>query len=289
MDSPSPKQSYRIGEISRLFGIGADSLRYYERLGILKPRRTENGYRAYDLSDMYKLSNIKELRRLDMPMAQIGAYLSDQTISKTHEMLEREQEIIDGQIRALRERAAAVERRKKALHDAMGYDIGTYAIEHRPLRTCIQLELRIEQDDEMDMAIQRLYREHENRLPDLGSMRIGAVLAGDEIAAGRTNVYRAVLFVLEDDMGKEANLMLPAGPYLTVRYRGAYEQNGPLAREMLGYAAQQGFTVTGDPIELYEIDNRDTAREDEFLTTLELPLARRSAAETAIETHAPAE
>lgn len=289
MDSPSLKPSYRIGEISRLFGIGADSLRYYERLGILAPRRTENGYRAYDLADMYKLSIIRDLRRLDMPMAQIGEYLSDQTIAKTKEMLEREQEIIDGQMRALRERREAIERRERALCRAARYDIGAYAIEQRPPRACIQLEMRMEHDDEMDMAIQRLYREHEGYLPDLGCMRIGAVLAGDELAAGRTNVYRAMFFVLEHDIGEEANLMLPAGPYLTVRYRGAYEQNGPLVRAMLDYARQHGYTAARDPLELYEIDNRDTAREDEFLTTLELPLKQGEAADAGPRTRDAAE
>ena len=41
------KDYYKINEIAKLYGIGVDSLRYYERLGILKPRRDTNGYRLY--------------------------------------------------------------------------------------------------------------------------------------------------------------------------------------------------------------------------------------------------
>ena len=41
------KEYYKIGEISALYNIGADSLRYYEELGILKPKRDSNGYRMY--------------------------------------------------------------------------------------------------------------------------------------------------------------------------------------------------------------------------------------------------
>ena len=33
------KDHYTIGEIGKLFHIGPDSLRYYEKLGILSPRR----------------------------------------------------------------------------------------------------------------------------------------------------------------------------------------------------------------------------------------------------------
>ena len=36
------KQYYTIGEISKIYQIGTDSLRYYEKLGILSPRRGAN-------------------------------------------------------------------------------------------------------------------------------------------------------------------------------------------------------------------------------------------------------
>ena len=65
------KDYYKINEIARLYGIGVDSLRYYEKLGILKPRRDTNGYRLYNLKDMYKLNVIRDLRRLDFSMQQI--------------------------------------------------------------------------------------------------------------------------------------------------------------------------------------------------------------------------
>lgn len=274
MDRPRPKRCYRIGEISKLFGIGQDSLRYYERLGILRPRRADNGYRVYDLTDMYKLSIIKDLRRLDMPMAQIGAYLHDQSVVKTEEMLARELELIAEQVRILGERAWAIERRARALAAAQAGEIGVYAVKRYRTRQCVRLATRMERDEEMDFAIQRLYREHEAMLPDLGSMRIGAVLSGEDIAAGRTNVYESVFFILEDT-DVRADFELPAGPYLSVRYRGPYEQNGPLTRKALAHAKEQGLTVVGDPIELYEIDNRDTSCEQEFVTALEIPLAPR--------------
>ena len=42
------KDFYKISEISRLYGVGPDSLRYYERLGLLRPRRDEdNGSRPF--------------------------------------------------------------------------------------------------------------------------------------------------------------------------------------------------------------------------------------------------
>ena len=52
------KDYYKINEIARLYGIGADSLRYYERLGLLSTRMAVHGYRLSSLKDIYKLTVI---------------------------------------------------------------------------------------------------------------------------------------------------------------------------------------------------------------------------------------
>ena len=91
------KDYYKINEIARLYGIGVDSLRYYEKLGILKPRRDTNGYRLYNLKDMYKLNVIRDLRRLDFSMQQIKDYLEGQTVDHTLALLRQEQALVQAQ------------------------------------------------------------------------------------------------------------------------------------------------------------------------------------------------
>ena len=72
------KQYYYIKEISDMYNIGIDSLRYYEKIGLLHPKRGDNGYRLYTLSDIYKLNLISDLKSLDLSMKQIKVYLDEQ-------------------------------------------------------------------------------------------------------------------------------------------------------------------------------------------------------------------
>ena len=58
------KEYYKIGEISALYGIGTDSLRYYEEIGILKPHRDNNGYRMYGIGDIRTLNILRDLRTI---------------------------------------------------------------------------------------------------------------------------------------------------------------------------------------------------------------------------------
>ena len=69
------KQFYKINEISKLYNIGPDSLRYYEKLGLLAPKRGKNNYRLYTLDDLWRLNIIRDLRRLGFPMEKIREYM----------------------------------------------------------------------------------------------------------------------------------------------------------------------------------------------------------------------
>ena len=83
MKNEGMKNAYTIGEIGKLFHIGADSLRYYERLGILAPGRGENGYRLYGADDIWRLNIIRDLRELGMSMESIGEYMKNRSLAST--------------------------------------------------------------------------------------------------------------------------------------------------------------------------------------------------------------
>ena len=61
------KKKFRIGEISRLYHVGVDTIRYYERIGLIHPERTESGYRLYSQQDIWRLNVIRDLRQLGFP------------------------------------------------------------------------------------------------------------------------------------------------------------------------------------------------------------------------------
>ena len=67
----------------------------------------------------------------------------------------------------------------------------------------------------------------------------------------------------------------PGGDYLSLFYQGPYEQNRAVVQQLLAYAREAGLTLTGRPFELYEIDNRDTVRPEEFLTEVQVGGAGR--------------
>jgi len=70
------KKSLFIGELSRQAGIPTQTIRYYERLGLLNPpQRTESQYRIYSLEDQERLRFIQKAKRFGLSLDEIKKLL----------------------------------------------------------------------------------------------------------------------------------------------------------------------------------------------------------------------
>lgn len=66
----------RIGQLSRASGVSIDTLRYYERIGLLpRIRRAENGYREYPLEVQNRIRVIRNAVELGFPLKEIARVL----------------------------------------------------------------------------------------------------------------------------------------------------------------------------------------------------------------------
>ena len=66
----------RIGELAESTGVGVETVRYYEKLGLLPPPAREgNGYRSYSKTHLERLAFIRHCRALDMPLADVTRLL----------------------------------------------------------------------------------------------------------------------------------------------------------------------------------------------------------------------
>jgi len=116
----------KIGEFSKIAQVSIKTLRYYDRMGLLKPGHIDRftGYRYYNLSQLVRLNRILTLKDLDFTLEQIqelmkldlsGDGLGKMLKSKAKELRQR---ITDERARLLR-----VENRLKNMQE--GFHINT--------------------------------------------------------------------------------------------------------------------------------------------------------------------
>ena len=266
------KDYYKIGEISKIYGIGRDSLMYYEDIGILKPFRYKNGYRMYKLSDIWRLNLIKELRSLNFPMKKIKEYLDDRNIESTKEILNKEIILIDEKIEELLSYKQNIMKRLDTINDELRnlklYEIDLVYINKRK---ALELNANITKDEEFDFLIQKLQKDYENRFTILGNNNIGSSFCLDKIKQGIYNEFKSVFCFLEDEE-EIYNIIFNEGYYLTLTYKGKYKNNKHYINKMFKYIEEKGYKIISDPIEIYKIDIHETEDINEFVTEIQIPV-----------------
>ena len=106
--------SYTPAEAAAISGFSLDTLRYYEREGILPPvARTAGGHRAYSEADVGTLGFLKCLRETGMPIEKLRRYgelcRDEATLSDRVALLEEHAEAVQRELDTLRAQQARLD------------------------------------------------------------------------------------------------------------------------------------------------------------------------------------
>lgn len=100
---------YRVQEFAELAGVTVRALHHYDRLGLLRPARTDSGYRLYGIRDLERLEQIVALKFLGIPLKRIGELLDrnhrglSDVLKSQRQALEEKRRRLDQTIAAVRE------------------------------------------------------------------------------------------------------------------------------------------------------------------------------------------
>jgi len=99
----------KIAEVSEQHGISADTLRYYERIGLIPTvNRTDSGIRDYNEADIQRVEFIKCMRSAGLPIEVLIEYISlvqqgDKTIEARKEILKEQRVLLMSRIKEMQQ------------------------------------------------------------------------------------------------------------------------------------------------------------------------------------------
>lgn len=94
----------KIAEVSKKFGLSQDTLRYYERIGLLPNiNRNKSGIRNYSEEDCRWVEFIKCMRNAGLPIEVLIEYVTlfqkgDETIAARKELLTEQRKLLVGKM-----------------------------------------------------------------------------------------------------------------------------------------------------------------------------------------------
>lgn len=78
---------YKIGDVSALFGLSTETLRNYERAGLITPRREESYFRCYDMETVRKLVGLRTQRNEGFSIQELQKIYRDISIEEYHSLV----------------------------------------------------------------------------------------------------------------------------------------------------------------------------------------------------------
>ena len=115
MERGRNKPVYVISVAAELIAMHPQTLRLYERVGLVKPARTENNIRLYSDDDIERLRQIQRLTGVGLNLAGVEMVLNllermDTMRREFEDEMERRREAMEQEIDRLRQRAAGAGR-----------------------------------------------------------------------------------------------------------------------------------------------------------------------------------
>lgn len=266
------KKEYTIGEISKLYNLGQDSLRYYEKKGLIHPKRKDNGYRAYTLEDIWRLNLIKDLRKLDFSIEQIKAYLENRTRETTMDLMRKEVQLIEKEIEPLLDLKKNIESKLKTLEKLSRIErFNQIEVREIDERKIILTEVSLRNDQEVDLAFRHLEKRDERNLSLIANREMGVFIADRGIEENNYMIYQRAFFLVEKS-AKQFDAIIPAGKFLTLMYQGQYKKSQQMFENIFKYIEDKAYELAGNPMEIYRIDIHGTSIEEEFITEIQIPI-----------------
>ena len=95
-----------LGEVSKKFNISKDTLRYYEKEGLISPVSKQNNRREYNENDIESINFILCMRGAGMPIETLKKYISlcrkgDETAQERRNILIEQREILSQKIKEM--------------------------------------------------------------------------------------------------------------------------------------------------------------------------------------------
>lgn len=260
----------KINDVAKLYDVSSHTIRYYEKIGLISPNRSENGYRVYSYKQLNQLNVIRDLRKFDISLEEIKNYLYKKDFNKTNNLLNHKLKSINKDIERLINHQRLINKRLEQLKYVENLGEGIISINYHDKRNIICDTTNTNVDD-VDLALTELQKQFENYLPYLNQNPFGSFLY---LSGNEEKIFKHRVFYVQNEFDSKTSqtMELSAGNYLSVVYFGDYDKSIIYLNKLKKYIYENNINVEGDFFELYLIDFHETNLSSEYVTEIQIKI-----------------
>lgn len=247
-------QKLSIGQMAELNHVSEQTLRLYDKEGLLVPRCVDpvTGYRYYHIIQSAKLDLIQNMKVYGMTLRQIRSFLDSNDPAALRALLTEQADSIEERIRQLRRSQSAITR---TLDNYRHYEAmprnGEIFLEYIPERRIFRYSCDVNYFDQDESGYEYMLRQMKtnlvaNNMPLSYFTNIGTIIRREHLVPDALFSNEVFLFVDEDD-SSQAMETLPAASYLCL-CSDEFSMEAANVRRLLDYVQTRGCEIAGDYI-----------------------------------------
>ncbi len=265
------KIRFMAGEMAQLHRISKQTLIYYDRIGLIRPREVDpdTGYRYYDMDQCEDLVVILFLKGLGMKLKEIKAYRSQSSTRARIRLLESQERTIRrklDQIHRIQQRLASMVGSLKANLEIQPFETGIKWVGDRPL---LSNEVPFPHDlYAMELCFKDMFRSaRENYDADIHDFMVYV----EEDSKGEELFKKvAVALPLAQPINDRANDILRAGYFAYIFHKGPYEALEDSRRKLGDFINASGHSMSGPYVERVLLSGLAVSHEKDYLLEIQI-------------------
>ncbi len=273
-----------ITEMAKLRNVTSETLRYYDRIGLLKPDYIDpkNGYRYYSVRKSEKLGVIRELRELGMSIEEIQDYFDDCNLKKSVQIMSNQYDKLRSEINEKLLLSGKIAQKLAFLGELTALrDMNEPFLQRFPERYIITLNKPAEGSKNYIYALSELESMLTEISPILATDRLGVFTDERILHPGKGCVPSTPMLFIDNNNNNNNNnnnvqqhmQTIPAGYYLCFVYdKGRLEMYDTRFQKVRKYMAENNLRVNGRIFQRYIIDITMTDRRSETLMEIQVPV-----------------
>ena len=245
-------QKLTIGQMAELNHVSQQTLRLYDREGLLKPQYIDEstGYRYYHIIQSARLDFIQNMKLYGMTLREIRTLLENSDPQSIKMTLQAQIEKLTDKIQQLQRSRTAIVR---TMENYKKYEAtpknGEIFLEFMPQRKIFRYSCDINYFDQNEGGYEYMLRQLKNHLtssniPISYFTNTGTIIRKKDLLAG--NMYSNEVFLFMDDWEKDEGLeILPAATYVCL-CSGDFSEEEENVKRLVDYVFDHGYSVAGD-------------------------------------------
>lgn len=278
------KDYLNITQLAKLRNVTTETLRHYDRIGLLKPDYVDEftGYRYYSTNQIELFDTIIDLRNLGVPLKDIAVYMESRNVANTHELLKMKEDELKRMISEHQKQLKQIQTKIHYLEQIQEMDFESekkWKIEQRGSRYVVVSKADEESIMDFFYEFTKLRANMESEYTIFGTNLSGSVILKNSFknqTAQRLVRYPSIpLELCKPKLVYGQVMEIPKGSYLVCYGRGLFQVGNPILDQIKVYLEHHKLQLAGN---LYERDMLDlslTNDENELAYSVEIPVVEK--------------